>query len=236
MASNSGIFDIRETFPANCDLESPTVKDSVHRINLMVLVLGDLKYRDFFTADLGLLVTGLLGRVDEAYQNGLIDQIQCDEILESAQDLAAVLEGTGLTLQKALVTARDQLPKGIWVPSQKIRSHGISLPYLDQADYQKTAAQDVFDAGFLNDKDAVTKPGVGDMTEYDIFTTSAEAYPEVRAIIMAAKEAAVADAKPNDMACDWPDCVPCTGYFCNIDSSTDACTAASDPVPEGGCS
>lgn len=229
MAEASGIFDVRTTFPAGCDLDNPTVKASVHRINLMIFLLEGINYRDLYTTDFGPLVLRLVPRLEEACEAGLVTSAQRDQILGGGKQLAEAVAGSNLTMKKMLVTPRDELPGGIWEPSRKIWKGGISLPYLDQADDKKAEAQGVFDDGFLNDNTDAERPGVGNMTDRDLYTTRAQDYPKVHAIIQRAKGAGVLDVKPNNYACDWPNCVPYPNLFCTMVDN--ACSLESDPLP-----
>jgi len=229
MQDDSGVFDVRTTFPAGCDLDNPTVKETVHKINLMVFFLEGLKYKDFFTANFGTLVQGLIPKVAVAHEKGLVTEAERDQIVGGAKELVEALEGSSLMLRDMLVTKREDLPPGIWEPSRKMKEAGVSLPYYDQPDEKKGDARKVFDDGFLNDNDAPDKPGVGNLTEHDLFTTPAKPYPKVHAIVQRAKGAVILDNKPNNMACDWPSCVPYPDLFCTeID---DECTLNSDPNP-----
>jgi len=226
MADESSYFDVRDTFPPDCDLEDPTVKATASRINLMVFLLGDRKERDIFTMSLRTLSLQLIPRADEAQAIGLITEKQRDELVNAGEQLAAALKDTNLTLQDIYVTRRDELPEGIWAPGKR-----LNLPYADQSDEQKPQAKKVFEDGFLSDHKASTMPGIGDLTARDLYTMPAKPNREVHEIIQQAKGAGILASKPNGKACKSNACVSFPDLFCSIDSETGGCSLASDPYP-----
>lgn len=229
MRDADGIFRVETTFSPDCDLSSPVVQDGIGRINRMVFLLEGVTFETVYTTEFETLAKGMVARLDQALQNGLISAENHERVMDCSADLFKLLAGTGLTMKDMLTRDNGTLPKGLLDVLRKIHDAGVCIPVAYQNSEAKDGAAKVFDNGFLNSHTAPHNPGVGDLTDFDLYRMPAQDRPRVHQIVQQAKSVGVLDIKPNDMACKWPDCVPYTGLFCSIVDNK--CTMDSDPHP-----
>lgn len=229
MRDELGIFRVETTFPPGCDVNNPVVQDSIGRINRMVFLLEGVNFETVYTTEFEKLAQGMVARLDEAVQKGLISPENHAQVMDSREKLFALLAGTGLTMKDMLTRDNSTLPEGLLDVLRKIHDAGVCIPVAYQDPEAKAGAARVFESGFLNGHTAPHNPGVGDLTDFDLYRIPAQDRPRVHQVVQQAKSVGVLDIKPNNMACKWPDCVPYTGLFCStVDGK---CTMDSDPHP-----
>ncbi len=231
MNDEKEVFDVSTTYPKGYDPEDPQIKDSIHRINLMVFLLEGLDYKTIYTTPLGKLVGELKPRLDSAHNHGLLNLDQCGLAKAMADKLVGKLGEGGPTLKGVLTTEGAALTPTVMMYSLTLRSVGISLPYLGQPEAQRADAITVFADGFLNDNDHPTQPGAGNMTDRELYTTARSLHPKVHDIIQQAKAAAVMENKPNNYACRLDDCVHYDDLYCSL-TELGGCSLQSDPYPD----
>jgi len=231
MPDQHDVFDVRSTFPPDCDVNNPKVKSSIEKINLMVFLLEGITYKTLYSSNYGDLIRGLIPRVDAALQAGLISPEQRDELAAAGKQLADALAGNPITLQEIFTTKKDALPPGLWEPSCRMDAAGVTVTYCRQPDARKEQAKAVFAAGLLNDLiDPSDVCGIGNITERDLYTLPARKYAKSHAMVQNARGAVIMETKPNDYACKWPNCVLYLDLYCAMENGE--CTMASDPYPE----
>lgn len=231
MPDKHDVFDVRNTFPPDCDMNDPKVKSSIEKINLMVFLLEGITYKTLYSSNYGHFIRGLIPRADAALQAGLISPAQRDELVAAGSQLANVLAGNPITLQEIFTTKKAALPPGLWEPSCRMDAAGVTVTYCRQPDATKELAKAVFASGLLNDlEDPSGVCGIGNITERDLYTLPARKYAASHAMVQSAREAVIMETKPNDMACKWPNCLPYDDLYCAMQDGE--CTLASDPYPE----
>ena len=210
------------------------------QINRMVFLLRK-PYADLFGGTLADVLKDAGGLLPAAHEKKLLTSEQLYIIGGAAMQCLRLLEENGLAAAKLRDFYCSDLRSGnekLFAQLQAIDAAGVNVTFLHQSSSQKEAATELFKQGLLDPQ----PKGIGDMTEYDMFTVSAAADVRRYQLIRKAKSAGILSSntrgesdKPNDRACDrenYPEnpCQPHEAYFCSTVPGSDPpeCTAASD--------
>jgi uncharacterized protein YnzC (UPF0291/DUF896 family) len=232
-------FNIREHVK-NGLTDDIQIQANFTQINRMVFLLRKT-YKELFDGTLLDVLTDVGGLLHEAFVNKLLTSEQLYTISGAAQTCVDLLNKSPLAQKKLQEFYCSDLKKGnreLFRQLKIIDDAGINVTFLNQVPSQKPAAKKLFENGFLDPQ----PKGIGDMTEYDMFTVAAKADVPRYQLIQRAKNAGILHSgvrnssdKPNDYACNseqYPEdpCRPLTGYFCSLvpGSNPPVCTAASD--------
>jgi len=260
-------FNVRD-YASNAKTTDVYIQRNFDQINLLVFLFDGLDFRTIFEAKMVDLLKGLVAKVAEARDVYLLRMREW-AIIDAAvkKILALVPSGHPLfdkTVEDYFIEDLTQGNEGVFALFEEIEVAGVDLPFLHQDAAQKAMAKEkVFDANpnylygsLLNDDTDPAKRGIGNLTEYDLYTRRHIDYPSIPGqrdlwqIIQTAKTAgvlqgqvpggtnkltaagvAVTASKINDMACLDNVCVSCVGYYCVMIEGPAGCSLESDPYP-----
>lgn len=247
-------FNVRD-YASNATTPDVYIQRNFNQINLMVYLFEGMTFKSIFEAKMTDLVPLVILRVQDARGDLLIRKLEWTWIDEAAKTILDILsaghELAGKTLKDFFVEDYSEHTE-VFALFQKIEEAGIDLPFLHQTADQKALARELFDsAGFLNDDTHSTQPGIGNLTEYELYTKKYIDYfanlvkRNVCNVIKMGKEAGVlrgqvpggsvkatTASKVNDMACKDNVCVTYVGLYCVMTGAPPVCALESDPYPD----
>lgn len=220
-------FDIRDAIPG-AENDNECIQCIYDTINRMVVLIGDIPFRDLFRLPLAELIPMIFPRIQEAAGLGLIaSQAEVEALVEQLHDM-----GGSLLIEELFVRSRSQIPFEVLEVLIQLRRNGIRIPL--PISRGRDAAMRLVAVRQLLEVAA-------DLTFTDLFIRTRQDTPQsVIEAVHSARAVGLFSWWQNDRCCDQgggevpstDTCVDQDGMWCNLPPPSHSfCSISSDTCP-----